>query len=76
VIGYLDTSIVVPLLVAEPTSESCQRFRDDADAVVPSRLLYVEAAALAQAQRMDRLTNDEHDEAVRLAVLRQARPPP
>jgi predicted nucleic acid-binding protein len=67
VIGYLDTSVFVPLLVAEPTSESCQRFWDDADAVVSSRLLYVEtAAALAQAQRMDRLTGDQHDEAIRL----------
>jgi predicted nucleic acid-binding protein len=67
VIGYLDTSVFVPLLVAEPTSESCQRFWDDTDAVVSSRLLYVEtAAALAQARRMDRLTNEEHDETLRL----------
>jgi predicted nucleic acid-binding protein len=67
VIGYLDTSVFVPLLVAEPTSESCQRFWDDTDAVVSSRLLYVEtAAALAQARRMDRLTDAEHDETLRL----------
>jgi hypothetical protein len=67
VIGYLDTSVFVPLLVEEPTSESCQRFWDDADAVVSSRLLYVEtAAALAQARRMDRLTDEAHDEAVGL----------
>ena len=66
-IGYLDTSVFVPLLVAEPTSESCQRFWDDTDAVVSSRLLYVEtAAALAQARRMDRLTDAEHDETLRL----------
>lgn len=66
-IGYLDTSVFVPLLVAEPTSASCRRFWDDADAVVSSRLLYVEtAAALAQARRMDRLTDDEHDACLQL----------
>ncbi len=66
-IGYLDTSVFVPLLVAEPSTESCQRFWDDADAVVSSRLLYVEtAAALAQARRMDRLIDEAHDEAVQL----------
>lgn len=64
---YLDTSVFVPLLVAEPSTEACQRFWDDADAAVSSRLLYVEtAAALAQARRMDRLTDDAHDEALRL----------
>jgi predicted nucleic acid-binding protein len=57
VIGYLDTSALVPLLIAEPTSAACRRFWDDADTVVFSRLLYVEtAAALAQARRMDCLT--------------------
>lgn len=66
-IGYLDTSVFVPLLVAEPTTAACRRFWDDADAVVSSRLSYVEtAAALAQAQRMDRLTHDEHDDALGL----------
>jgi uncharacterized protein len=56
VIGYLDTSAFVPLLVSEPSSEACRRFWDDADAVVSSRLLLVEtAAALAQAHRMARL---------------------
>ncbi|MEU0504379.1 type II toxin-antitoxin system VapC family toxin [Nocardia sp. NPDC005998] len=55
-IGYLDTSAFVPLLVAEPSSRACRRFWDDADAVVSSRLLYVEtAAALAQAHRLSRL---------------------
>lgn len=66
-IGYLDTSVLVPLFVAEPTTEACQRFWNDADAAVSSRLAYVEtAAALAQARRMDRMTDDEHDEALRL----------
>ncbi|RIQ16194.1 type II toxin-antitoxin system VapC family toxin [Jiangella rhizosphaerae] len=61
-IGYLDTSAFVPLLVGEPTSESCRRFWDDSDVVVSSRLLYVEtAAALAQARRLGRLTEDALD---------------
>lgn len=55
-IGYLDTSAFVPLLVSEPSSEACRRFWDDTDAMVSSRLLSVEtAAALAQAHRMARL---------------------
>ncbi|MBF6298608.1 type II toxin-antitoxin system VapC family toxin [Nocardia amamiensis] len=55
-IGYLDTSAFVPLLVDEPSSGACRRFWDDADAVVSNRLLYVETtAALSQAHRMRRL---------------------
>ncbi|OIN81361.1 type II toxin-antitoxin system VapC family toxin [Mycobacterium malmoense] len=65
-IGYLDTSAFVPLLIDEPTSNACRRFWDDADAIVSSRLLYVEtAAALAQALRMGRLTAGEHVQARR-----------
>ncbi|TQM14370.1 type II toxin-antitoxin system VapC family toxin [Pseudonocardia kunmingensis] len=60
-IGYLDTSAFVPLLVAEPSSAVCRRFWDSADAVVTCRLLYVEtAAALAQAERMARLDRARH----------------
>ncbi|MFC4942471.1 type II toxin-antitoxin system VapC family toxin [Pseudonocardia sp. GCM10023141] len=60
-IGYLDTSAFVPLLVAESGSAACRRFWDDADAVVSCRLLYVEAAAaLAQAHRMARLDERAH----------------
>jgi hypothetical protein len=67
VIGYLDTSAFVPLLISEPSSLSCRRFWDDADAVVTSRLTYVEAAtALAQARRLDRLTAPTHRSAVEL----------
>ncbi len=63
-IGYLDTSALVPLLVAEPASAACRRFWDDADAVAACRLLYVEAAAaLAQAQRMNRLDVRGHGRA-------------
>lgn len=66
-IGYLDTSAFLPLLVTEPGSESCRRFWDDADTVVTSRLLYVEtAAALAQAQRMGRLTDEGLDSSLHL----------
>jgi uncharacterized protein len=67
VIGYLDTSAFVPLLIAEPSSAACRRFWDDADEVVSSRLLYVEtAAALAQARRLDRLTDQEHGASLQL----------
>jgi uncharacterized protein len=66
VIGYLDTSALVPLLIAEPSSASCRRFFDDADRMVSSRLSYVEtAAALAQACRIDRITAATHQAALR-----------
>ncbi|MEV0793162.1 type II toxin-antitoxin system VapC family toxin [Kribbella sp. NPDC050459] len=66
-IGYLDTSAFVPLLVSEPSSAACRRFWDDADAVVSSRLLYVEtAAALAQAHRMARLDDQAYSSCRRL----------
>ena len=66
-IGYLDTSAFVPLVVTEPGSESCRRFWDDADTVVTSRLLYVEtAAALAQAHRMGRLTDESLESSLHL----------
>lgn len=58
-IGYLDTSAFVPLLVSEPTSPACRRFWDDADGIVVCRILYVEtAAALAQAARLGRIGDD------------------
>ena len=47
----------MPLLVSEQTSAACKRFWDDADTIVSCRLLYVEsAAAVAQAQRLGRIT--------------------
>lgn len=56
-IGYVDTSAFVPLLVTEPGTPGCRQFWDHADDVVTSRITYVEtAAALAQAVRMDRLS--------------------
>lgn len=44
-IAYLDTSAFVPMLVEEPTSEACIEIWDQADSVVSTRLLYVEASA-------------------------------
>jgi len=67
VICYFDTSALVPLLIAEPSSDVCRRLWDDADAVVTSRLAYVEAAAaLAQAARLGRLTPGAHRTARRI----------
>lgn len=63
-IGYLDTSAFVPLIIAEPSTGAYRRFWEAADAVVSCRLLYVEiAAALAQAVRMGRLDPGGHDRA-------------
>jgi predicted nucleic acid-binding protein len=67
VIGYFDTSAFVPLLIAEPGSVFCRRLWDSSDAVVTSRLLYVEAAAaLAQALRLGRIVRRNHRKALRL----------
>ena len=56
-IAYFDTSAVVPLLVAEPATERCVRIWNEATSVASARLLYPEArAALARAERLDRLT--------------------
>ena len=56
-IAYFDTSAVVPLLVAEPGSVRAATLWDGADRAVSVRLLYPEGrAALAQAQRLGRLT--------------------
>ncbi|MEU6645869.1 type II toxin-antitoxin system VapC family toxin [Saccharomonospora sp. NPDC046836] len=66
-IAYFDTSAFVPLLIDEPASSFCRRLWDDADAIVTSRLLYVEtAAALALGVRLGRLTDAEHTSALRL----------
>ena len=56
-IAYFDTSAVVALLLAEPTSPTCMRLWDDAAMVVSCRLVYPEAcAALGQAHRIGRVT--------------------
>ncbi|CAN5829338.1 type II toxin-antitoxin system VapC family toxin [soil metagenome] len=64
-IAYFDTSALIPLLVAEPSSSPCSRLWNDATRVMSSRLIYPEArAALAQAERMRRLTVAELGKAV------------
>lgn len=63
-IAYLDTSAVVPILVEEPTTTTCRRIWLDADRLVTTRLTYVEVgAALAMAERRQRVTAREHDRA-------------
>ena len=65
-ICYFDTSAFVPLLVAEPGSDLCRELWDTSDAVATCRLLSVEtAAALAQAERLRRITDRQHDRALR-----------
>ncbi|SDI86345.1 hypothetical protein SAMN05444157_0532 [Frankineae bacterium MT45] len=60
-IGYLDTSAFVPLIIQEPSTSACQQFWSDSDAVVTSRPTYVETAAeLAHAKRLRRLTTAAH----------------
>jgi hypothetical protein len=55
-ICYFDTSALIPLVVEEAGSRVAGRLWDEADHVVSSRLAYAEArAALAQAQRIDRI---------------------
>jgi hypothetical protein len=66
VIAYLDTSALVPLLVAEPTSARCREVWDRSEVVITVELAYVEAAAaLSRAERMHRLTTGQHREALR-----------
>ncbi len=61
-IVYLDTSALVPLLIDEPTSQTCGALWDAADRLVTTRLTYVEAAAaLAMAELLGRITSQEHD---------------
>ena len=66
-IAYLDTSAIVPLLIAEPWSDACRDLWDSADTVATSQIAYVEAAAaLAMAQRLERITARQHSSALRL----------
>lgn len=61
-IVYFDTSAFVPLLIDEPTSQACGDLWDAADRLVTTRLTHVEAAAsLAMAERLGRITSEEHD---------------
>ncbi|MGH7868308.1 MAG: type II toxin-antitoxin system VapC family toxin [Candidatus Dormibacteraceae bacterium] len=66
-IGYLDTSAVIPLLVVESSSVRCRRFWDDLDGAVASRLLYVEAVgALARAHRAGRLSFQSYGDSLQV----------
>ncbi|WP_409331881.1 type II toxin-antitoxin system VapC family toxin [Trujillonella humicola] len=66
-IAYLDTSAIIPLLIEEPASETCTALWDAAADVVCSRIGYVEAAAaLAQAARLGRVTDDQQDQSLTL----------
>lgn len=59
-IAYFDTSSIIPLIIAEPSSGTCARVWNDAAHSVSVRLLYPEArAALAKARRMGRITGRE-----------------
>jgi predicted nucleic acid-binding protein len=67
-ICYFDTSALVPLLIEEPGRATATRLWQKADRRAASQLIYVEAAgALAQARRMGRL--DDHEHNVALAAL-------
>ena len=64
-IAYFDTSAVMPLLIVEPGTDRAAALWDGADRVVSVRLVYPEArAALAQAERLGRLTARQLREAV------------
>lgn len=64
-IAYFDTSAFIPLVVDEPGSEVAGRVWDAADHIVSVRLIYAEArAAVAQAERMGRVTRRQLPELV------------
>ena len=64
-IAYFDTSALVPLVITEPASATCGRLWNEATRVVSTRLIHPEVrAALAQAERMHRLTAAEAAQAV------------
>ena len=57
-IAYFDTSALIPLVIEEPGSLRAGRVWDLADHLTSVRLIYTEArAALAQAERMGRLSS-------------------
>lgn len=63
-IVYLDTSAIVPILIAEATSDICREIWQAAARRVCLRLTYIEtAAALSMAERRQRITSEEHDRA-------------
>jgi uncharacterized protein len=65
-IAYFDTSAIVPLLIDEPGTETAGTMWDQAERVVSVRLVRVEArAALAQAVRLGRISDEQHTHAKR-----------
>ena len=44
-IAYFDTSALVPLLIEEESTPTCQELWEQADDVASSQLFFVEAAA-------------------------------
>jgi uncharacterized protein len=65
-IGYVDSSVLVPLTMTEPTSEACEFFWNSADDVASSQLALVESAsALAAARRAGRIGSDQHRRGLR-----------
>jgi len=66
-IGCFDTSALVPLVIAEPSSMRCAELWNACDQRLASMLVVAEGhAALAQAMRLGRVTADEHQKAAAL----------
>lgn len=62
---YFDTSALVPLVIAEPTTSHCLQLWDDADVIITTSLALVEVhSAIAQAVRQGRLSTTEHPRAL------------
>lgn len=62
---YVDTSMLVKLLIEEEGSDSAELIWNRAEMLVSARVLYAEArAALAAARRTDRLSSKQHRSAV------------
>jgi uncharacterized protein len=65
VIAYFDTSAIIPLIIDEPSSDTCERVWNEADRSVSVRLLYPEArAALARARRVRRISERQLADAI------------
>ncbi len=61
-IVYFDTSALLPLIVSEAGTAVSMRLWDEADDVVSTQLIVVEAAAaVALGNRIRRIADDEHD---------------
>jgi hypothetical protein len=73
VIAYIDTSVLIPIVIREPSSDACRRIWDEARLLLSTRLLYVEAAAvLTQAVKVGRLERKTFGRRLeRLRELRQ-----